>query len=91
MTRRCVIEGGRIRSLADLYAALAGPLGFPAHFGGTLDALYDVLANDVGGPVEIVWRDHRLSQRALGADYARVLAVLRDAAAARSDMTLLLL
>jgi ribonuclease inhibitor len=90
MTRRCVIEGSRVRALADVYAALAGPLGFPAHFGNNLDALYDVLARDVAGPVEIVWRDHRLSRAALGADYERVLAVLRDAAGARDDMTLVL-
>ena len=90
MTRRCVIDGRRIRTLAELYAAMAGPLGFPAHFGGNLDALHDVLTGDVPGPVEIVWRDHRLSEAALGADYARVLAVLRDAAAARGDLTLVL-
>jgi ribonuclease inhibitor len=90
MTRRCVIEGSRVRTLADVYAALAGPLGFPVHFGNNLDALYDVLATDIAGPVEIVWRDHRLSQAALGADYERVLAVLRDAAGARDDMTLAL-
>lgn len=90
MTRRCIIEGSRVRALADVYAALAGPLGFPAHFGNNLDALYDVLVADIAGPIEIVWRDHRLSRKALGADYARVLAVLRDAAAARDDMTLVL-
>ena len=69
---------------------LARQLGFPGHFGGNLDALHDVLTGDVAGPVEIVWRDHRLSETALGADYARVLAVLRDAAAARDDLTLIL-
>jgi ribonuclease inhibitor len=90
MTRRCVLDGGSIRTLADVYAALAGPLGFPKHFGNNLDALYDVLATDVAGPIEIVWRDHRLSQAVLGGDYDRILAVLRDAAAARDDMTLVL-
>ena len=88
MTGRCVIQGRRLRSLPDLYATMSRQLGFPDHFGNNLDALYDVLTGDIPGPVEIVWRDHALSAATLGADYARVLAVLRDAAAARGDLTL---
>jgi ribonuclease inhibitor len=90
MTRRCVLEGGDLHTLADVYAAMDGQLGFPDHFGANLDALYDVLTGDVPGPVEIVWRDHRLSAAALGPDYGRVLKVLRDAAAARGDLSLTL-
>lgn len=88
MTRRCVIQGRRVCSLADLYETLGRQLGFPDHFGANLDALYDVLTGDVPGPIEIVWRDHGTSAAMLGADYGRVLAVLRDAAAARGDLTL---
>lgn len=90
MTRRCDLDGRAIRALGDVYASMARQLGFPAHFGGNLDALYDVLTGDVPGPVEIVWRDHQLSATALGADYARLLATLRAAAAARRDLTLTL-
>jgi ribonuclease inhibitor len=90
MTRRCVLEGRAIRSLADVYATMARALGLPAHFGRNLDALHDALTGDVPGPVEIVWRDHRLSEAALGADYARLLAVLTDAGAARDDLSLIL-
>ena len=90
MTRRCVLEGRDIRTLADVYAAMAAQFGFPKHFGGNLDALYDVLTGDVEGFIEIVWRDHRLSEAALGADYARLLAVLTDASAARDDLSLIL-
>ncbi|MGE5147498.1 MAG: barstar family protein [Candidatus Eiseniibacteriota bacterium] len=90
MTRRCVIDGRAIRTLADVYAALARQLAFPAHFGRNLDALHDALTGDIAGPIEIVWRDHRLSEAALGADYARLLAVLTDASAARDDLSLIL-
>jgi ribonuclease inhibitor len=90
MTRRCTLEGRDLGSLADAYAALGRELGFPAHFGNNLDALYDVLTGDLIGPVEIVWRDHRLSAAALGADYDRLLAVLRDAGLARPDLILIL-
>ena len=90
MSRRCVIDGRHMRTLGDVYKSMAGQLGFPAHFGANLDALYDVLTGDVPGPVEIVWRDHQHSATELGADYARLLATLRDAAAARRDLTLTL-
>jgi len=90
MTRQCVLDGGKIRALADVYASMGRQLGFPRHFGANLDALYDVLTGDVAGPVTIVWRDHRLSETALGADYAPLLAVLRDASDARPDLWLIL-
>ena len=89
--KRCVLEGGRLRSLDAVYDALESQLGLPRHFGRNLDALWDALTTDVPGPVEILWRDADTARRALGADYDRLLAVLRRAAAARRDLTLTLL
>lgn len=80
-----------IRSLAQFYDELAHQLDFPAHFGRNLDALWDVLVNDIEGPLEIVWRDATLSQAAMGEDYAKLVALLEEAAAERGDMALKLL
>lgn len=80
-----------IRSVARFYDELARQLDFPAHFGRNLDALWDVLVNDIEGPLEIVWQDTRLSQETMGDDYARLVALLEEAAEERGDVTLKLL
>ena len=77
-----------IRTLDQLYDELARQLGFPRHFGRNLDALWDVLTADVEGPLSIVWEDAEQAQACLGDDYARVVALLEEAAAERGDMTL---
>lgn len=80
-----------IRSLAQFYEEVARQLDFPAHFGRNLDALWDVLANDVEGPLEIVWQDTAMSQAAMGGDYAKLVALLEDLAEERNDVALKLL
>lgn len=77
-------------SVEAIYDRLAGPLGFPAHFGRNLDALYDTLTGDIAGPIEIVWRDHIASQRRLGIIYEELLRVLTDVARERPDFRLTL-
>ena len=77
-------------SVEAIYDRLAGTLGFPAHFGRNLDALYDTLTADIAGPVEIVWRDHVASQRRLGIIYEELLRVLYDVARERPDFRLTL-
>lgn len=75
---------GRTRSKAGVMAKLARDLKFPAHFGGNLDALYDVLRTDLPGPIKITWSGGR---KALGKDFDGLARVLRDVAAERSDVT----
>lgn len=84
-----ICELRHIQSLPQLYEAMAAQLPLPTHFGRNLDALYDVLANDVVGPFEIIWRDTEASRQALGADtYATVLEILQTVAEERGDVTL---
>jgi ribonuclease inhibitor len=85
---RCEIDGRSVRSLDEVYDALAGALSFPAHFGRNLDALRDILTTDLPGPVEIVWRDSDAARLRLGRDFDRIAAVLSEAAAERSDLEL---
>lgn len=87
--RRCRLDG-RSRSRAAVMARLARELGFPAHFGGNLDALYDVLTTDIAGPIEIVWRGRPRAALAADAELGPVLATLEAAARARPDLRLLL-
>jgi ribonuclease inhibitor len=88
MAQLCILEGAAIQSEEALYRALERGLGgMPAGFGRNLDALWDALTRDVPGPFTIEWRDARRSAQAIGPRYARIVEVLRDAAAARPDFS----
>jgi len=78
---------GRQRSKRAVLRKLARDLGFPDHFGGNLDALFDVLAHDVKGPMAIRWRTTAAGRTALGRDYLRIADTLTAAAALRDDIT----
>lgn len=84
---RSEIDGRAVHSLDEVYDALAGALGFPAHFGRNLDALWDVLTRDLPGPIEIVWNHSDAARARLGRDFERLATVLRRAAAERPDLT----
>jgi ribonuclease inhibitor len=73
-------------TLDKVYDALGRQLGLKKSFGRNLDALWDVLTNDVRGPVEIVWTE----RAELGRDGERLLATLREIAAERKDVRLIL-
>src|SRR5271169_18718 len=77
--REARVDGAAIGSLAEAYAALAAALRLPAHFGANLDALWDSLTGDVAGPVELLWHDATATRAALGADFDRLVTLLREA------------
>jgi ribonuclease inhibitor len=79
---RIVLDGKRLSSAAEVYESLAPALGFPPHFGANPDALWDVLSERGPTDLEIVWRHADRSAVKLGADYPRLIAVLKAAAAA---------
>lgn len=84
--KRCVLRD--VRSLDQCYDELARQLEFPSHFGRNLDALWDILAIDVAGPIEIIWE--RSAQVCLGEDYAKLLALFNNLAAERDDFIITL-
>ncbi|MBA4392373.1 MAG: barnase inhibitor [Desulfobacca sp.] len=86
--KRCILNGFTMGSLADLYDQLTRQLSLPKHFGGNLDALWDVLSADMEGPFEIVWRHSDESNRTMGKDFERVLKVLQDLEKERKDFKL---
>jgi ribonuclease inhibitor len=77
-------------TLDKVYDALQLQLPLPQHFGRNLDALWDALTTDVRGPVTIVWRDAARARAALGEDYERLVATLRDVVAERPDFRVIL-
>ena len=83
--KRCLLSGKTVRSLDVFYDEMARQLGFPKHFGRNLDALWDVLSADIEGPVEVVWENPDSSRLAMGRDFDRLLAVLKDVQKARKD------
>lgn len=86
MSMMCELQA--IQSLDDVFSQMATQLNFPAHFGRNLDALYDTLANDIAGPITIIWRQHEPSRLKLGEDYELLVAILEDVSAERGDLTL---
>jgi ribonuclease inhibitor len=84
--KRCILHGKAIRSLDDLYDCLSRELAFPDYFGRNLDALWDILATDMEGPLEVVWEEAEASRSAMGEDFERAAALLRDLERERDDV-----
>ncbi len=87
MTKRCELDGD-LPDRRAVMARLAGDLGFPMGPPPNLDALFDVLRTDIGGPIEIVWRGTAEARQRLGGDFDRLLGVLRAVAAERADLSI---
>ena len=86
--KRCLLSGETVRSLEAFYDEIARQLAFPEHFGRNLDALWDVLSADVEGPIEVLWKNPDSSRLAMGRDFDRILAVLKDVEKERKDFRL---
>ncbi|MCS6879517.1 MAG: barstar family protein [Geminicoccaceae bacterium] len=87
--RSCRLDG-RSRTRRAALARLARELGFPAHFGHNLDALYDVLTGDLPGPIEIVWAGADRTELASDPELGPLLRTLEAAARERPDLRLVL-
>jgi len=76
---RVILECGAIESRAELHAALATELNFPAWYGGNLDALHDLLTT-IGTDTVLQLHDWPAAEAALGPYGSRVEKVLALAA-----------
>lgn len=68
----------------DVLGAIGTALGFPAHFGRNLDALWDSL-RDLSAPTVLLWETWGAVAYASPKDFAKVLRVLRDRTAEISE------
>ncbi|MFE0425473.1 barstar family protein [Streptomyces sp. NPDC058953] len=71
MTTTYVIDGAAVRGLADFWRVIGEAVNGPGgYFGRNFDAFADCLSGGMGTPddgdVVFEWRDHELSQAALG-------------------------
>jgi RNAse (barnase) inhibitor barstar len=85
---RLVVLDASLDSLGAVRDRLVAGLGLPAWTAANLDALWDALTVEARGPLRIVWRDHAQARGRLGADYAPLVALLRDLVKARPDVRL---
>jgi RNAse (barnase) inhibitor barstar len=77
---RVLLDAHHLHSATEVYEALAPTLRYPPQFGANPDALWDVLSERGPSDLEIVWRHADRSAVELGADYQRLVAVLKAAA-----------
>ena len=85
--RRAVIECGAVSTKAELHAALAKALDFPAWYGSNLDALHDLLT-DIAVDTTIRLQDWSAAEAALGPYGQRVEKVLAICALENPSLTI---
>jgi len=78
--KRYVFDGAALPDAAAVYRRLGEALHAPAYFGHNPDALWDVLSDYSGEPLEIVWRNSARSAELLGPRFDEIVAVLERAA-----------
>jgi len=79
--KRYILDGEGLADAGAVYRALAAAFDAPDYFGNNPDALWDVLTAYAGVPVELTWRHSARSAERLGGDFAKIVAVLQEAAA----------
>ncbi len=79
--KSCTIDGTKLPDAAAVYRELAAAFDAAAYFGANPDALWDVITEYSGEPVEIVWRHSAQSATTLGPAFEQIVAVLERAAA----------
>ena len=80
--KSCILDDASLPDAAAVYRKLGEALGAPSYFGNNPDALWDLISEHSGEPIEIVWRNSARSAARLGPQYEQILAVLERAAAA---------
>ena len=79
--KRYVFDGAALPDAAAVYRKLGEALRAPVYFGHNPDALWDLISEHGGEPIEIVWRNSARSAALLGPRFDDIVAVLRRAAA----------
>ena len=55
--KTCILDGDELPDAAAVYRKLGDALGAPSYFGHNPDALWDIISEYNGEPIEIVWRN----------------------------------
>jgi len=77
--KKIILDGSKITSKKILHNMLKTELKLPDYYGENLDALWDVLSEEMEDPLVIIWQDFSVSKKYLG-DYAeKVIELFEDA------------
>jgi len=68
-----------IETIDALHPYLKKELGFPEHYGGNLDALYDSLMGDIEFPTKIMISGFAKFEQKVGKEAKSVIKVFQDA------------
>ena len=74
-----IIDGSKITSIKALHNILKKELKLPAYYGENLDALWDVLSEEMEDPLVIIWQDFNISKEYLGEYSEKVVQLFEDA------------
>ena len=80
--KTAILRGGALPDREALHGAISAQLGFPAWYGGNLDALYDLLTERPGAYRFLIENARALERDLGGRYYASLLHVLEDAGVA---------
>ncbi|PTM57979.1 barstar family protein [Desmospora activa] len=73
------LAGKRIKNRDDFHKEIRESFGFPAYYGGNLDALWDMLTGWIQLPVTLIWEDFFDSRDAMGNAVDPIVNVLKEA------------
>jgi len=79
--KSCILDGATLPDAAAVYRKLGEALHAPSHFGNNPDALWDLITEYGGEPIEIVWRHSAQSAALLGPRFDDIVTVLQRATA----------
>ncbi|MBE9608789.1 barstar family protein [Chitinilyticum piscinae] len=74
-----------IRHTGDACRQLAAQAETPDYFAHNLDALFDVLCNDLPGPIQLEWPSHNADRQHAGELCEQLALLLADVRAERDD------
>ncbi|WP_028450704.1 barstar family protein [Chitinibacter tainanensis] len=79
----------QVHSLAELYQQIGAQIPADEAFGHNLDGLYDLLANNLAGPVQLNWPDFtQASQHLNPHELSAIENLLHEISSERADFSL---
>jgi len=73
------LSGETIRTKENFHKQIKEKLNLPEYYGNNLDALWDCLKGWVDMPVEIVWRNFKISEDSLGEYGKKIVDIFNSA------------
>lgn len=76
-----ILDGAKIQNMDDFHAEISKVLDFPAYYGKSPDALWDLLTSWNERPLRLIWLDHLGSMSRMGKEAELILKVFKRAEA----------